>query len=173
MKLGLAAGAGAVGAPALLSVQAVSRLRARTRVTDGCWWWTGTIRRPQGYGWFRDDGRRWYAHRAAWAVANGAIAPGLYVCHRCDNRLCVRPEHLFLGPHADNVRDAASKGRLRPGGNADPSIDRRPKLNAEIAGEVRAAFTGAWGDYARLARTFGVSSQAVRDIVLGRHYRHG
>lgn len=51
------------------------------------------------------------AHREAWEKANGPIPPGMFILHRCDNRACREPEHLFLGTHKDNMEDMMSKGR--------------------------------------------------------------
>lgn len=80
--------------------------------SDGCWEWTGT--RPHNkYGRFRIGETFVMSHRYSWTITNGAIPEGQCVCHRCDNMKCVRPDHLFLGTHTDNMRDAQGKGRLR------------------------------------------------------------
>lgn len=79
----------------------------RVRKGDGCWEWTGFVRKD-GYGQF---GRSKAAYRAAWELANGPIPPGAHVLHSCDNRLCVRPDHLRLGTHGDNMADMAARGR--------------------------------------------------------------
>lgn len=77
-----------------------------------CWVW---VNRPtrNGYGVFGFENKQEYAHRYSWELHFGPIPPGLEVCHKCDNRRCVRSDHLFLGTQKDNIRDAAAKGRLR------------------------------------------------------------
>lgn len=76
-----------------------------------CWLWIASGARP-GYGQFRFNGRNQGTHRVAWQLVNGPIPKGLCVCHRCDVKRCVNPDHLFLGTSADNNRDMAAKGRL-------------------------------------------------------------
>jgi hypothetical protein len=91
---------------------------AFTRVTrgvimepNGCWLFVGCLAR--GYGQLLFDGKRHKAHRLMWQAVHGDIPAGLFVCHRCDVRRCINPDHLFLGTCRDNTRDALEKGRLR------------------------------------------------------------
>lgn len=89
------------------------RFWAKVNKTDGCWLWTGCIW-PGGYGRFSVGRRKRYrAHRIAWVLTHGSIPDELDALHKCDTPLCVRPDHLFLGTHDDNMKDCASKGRTR------------------------------------------------------------
>lgn len=59
------------------------------------------------------------AHRLAYAITYGPIGNGLLVCHKCDNPICVRPDHLFIGTQSDNQRDRVAKGRWK---NPNPRV---------------------------------------------------
>lgn len=99
---------------------------------DGCWEWTGARGRA-GYGYFSIKDRRFFAHRLAFALVNGPIPPGLFVCHRCDNPPCCRPDHLFLGTTRDNVVDAMRKGRRRSVSGRDVPSDGPPNPSGRAA----------------------------------------
>lgn len=95
---------------------------------DSCWNWTGA-KYKCGYGHsIRPDDayKTTSAHRVAWMITNGEIPQGRCVLHRCDNKTCVRPSHLFLGTKKDNTQDAISKGRFFPLGK--PYQPPKPKI---------------------------------------------
>lgn len=87
---------------------------------DGCWEWTAARLQQDGkewYGVFRvgskvmGTAQTQYAHRMAWLLTHWLIPRGKSVLHRCDNPACVRPDHLFIGTHLDNMADMNAKGR--------------------------------------------------------------
>jgi HNH endonuclease len=94
----------------------------------GCHIWQGGPLKPRGYGRLKHQGRMWLAHRLAWTLKNGPIPKGMILCHRCNVRRCVNPDHLVLGTCADNSADIkAARIRLadaREATRGDPASDR-------------------------------------------------
>lgn len=83
------------------------------RITEsGCWIWTGLLTNV-GYGKMGIGTKTISTHRYSYEQAYGPIPKGLLVLHKCDNRCCVNPEHLYLGTQSDNIKDMYSKGRFR------------------------------------------------------------
>ena len=140
---------------------------------DGCWLWMG-YRMPRGYGQLSVDGRRVLAHRRAWVLANGPIPDGSQVLHRCDNPPCVRPSHLFLGTHLDNIADRHTKGREakgdRHGTRLHPESVRRgechssARLTADQAARIRSRYGAPGETCSTLAAEFGVSRSTIERV---------
>lgn len=130
---------------------------------DDCWNWTGAIT-THGYGSF--NGLGGYAHRVAWQFKFGAIADNLHVLHKCDNRLCVNPNHLFLGTNRDNVYDKLRKGREARGVQM-----RLAKLNDEKALAMR-HFRAAGATFQHLGKLFHVTERTASGVCSGKSWKH-
>lgn len=147
----------------------------------GCWEWMGA-RHPSGYGSVHVRGRTMPAHRCSWELANGPIPRGLFVCHHCDNRPCVNPEHLFLGTHVDNMRDKRLKHRGRGWAVGDPShpqkrhppigeLNYNAKLSLRQVGEIRARYAAGGVTQQQLWTEYGLSRAAIQRLLHGKSWK--
>ena len=136
--------------------------------TDTCWEWTaGRASLVYGLFWVSDGiNKTLYAHRVSWKLATGKDPGDACVCHRCDNRLCVRPDHLFLGSYKENMIDATNKGRMARG-----ERQSQAKLTEASVRAIRSLRrTGM--SYAGIGRHFGVSDTLIANVIKGIDWRH-
>ena len=141
------------------------RLWNRVKKTKSCWNWTGATQ-GVGYGCISLKHKNLLTHRVSYEIFYGGIPNGLCVCHRCDNRLCVNPDHLFLGTIADNQRDAAAKDRLSYGdGNANS------KLRQKYISFIRHSLFSGSLTGPQLARRFGVDHTTIYRAAKGITWR--
>jgi hypothetical protein len=146
--------------------------------TGSCWIWTGA-RTPYGYGAFgvRRNGlwKPIRSTRYSYMLRYGKIPDGLHVLHVCDNTACVKPEHLFLGTQADNLRDMTEKGRRRwnnPKGKNSGETNGRHKLTRKQVDEIRSRYIPRILTQRQLAREYGVDQSLVCDIVNNKIWRN-
>jgi hypothetical protein len=146
------------------------RLWSRVSIGPGCWIWKGHIVNT-GYGALRIGGGGSPiigAHRASWELSYGPVPDGLFVLHRCDVRLCVRPTHLFLGTAADNSADMVRKGRGRwPGPKTPLRGESHPmaKLTLAQVQEIRRRYRAGGITQAHLGAEYGVDQTTVSDLL--------
>lgn len=149
---------------ACLSLKRVSALQPRfwmkvnKSTLTGCWLYTGSAT-SEGYGRFWHKGRHLGAHRFSYELNVGPIPSDKVVCHRCDNTICVRPEHLFLGSLAENSQDCLLKDRKRTA-----------KLKVTQVMEIKRRL--AYGDKpADIARYFNIGPSAIYFIKMGKTWK--
>lgn len=124
--------------------------------------WTGGLNAPNGYGSLgAKRGNSWgrvYAHRLSWELANGRPVPrGMEVMHACDNKRCVRPEHLVVGTRSRNIRDANLRGLMKSN-----------KLTPQDVADIQAA---ARRFVQRIATRYGIGPDHAREVIGGRAWR--
>lgn len=131
---------------------------------DHCWEWKPPPKK-NGYGQIQVDGKMQLAHRVAYMLYKGDIPDGLLVCHRCDNRRCVNPDHLFLGTHTDNQNDSVSKGRRNcPKGESQWKSRFKEEDILAIRSDTRTQ--------TEIARDYGVTQSQISKIKSRSTWKH-
>jgi hypothetical protein len=120
-----------------------------------CWVWVG-LTNSSGYGRiFKSRYRSLIAHRLSWEIKMGKIPTGMCVLHKCDNRLCVNPRHLFLGTRGDNAADMVRKNRTAKGeGHSQSKLSEKEVLEIRKRKDQSKA----------LAKRFAVSIGTINEI---------
>ncbi len=123
--------------------------------SEDCWLWMGS--KSKGYGRIWVEGKQTGAHQYSYMLHHGPIPAGLCVCHSCDTRDCVNPDHLFLGTHKDNMDDMRRKGR---GHWHSGEAHQGSRLTDEDVRWIRYIACAQ----KKIAKCFGISETHVSDI---------
>jgi hypothetical protein len=141
---------------------ALDRFEAKFVKTASCWEWTAALGN-KGYGHFWFQGRPRPASQVSHLLYVGPIPEGMFVLHRCDNRKCVNPRHLFLGSNRENMDDMVRKGRQAKGEALGTA-----KLSAAQARSIRSDQRSQ----RVIGREYGISHTVVGQIKAGQIWRH-
>lgn len=154
--------------PAAVTVAEQLSRNVSPEPNTGCWLWVGGLD-DSGYGHFCRMRNKVRAHRAAYEAFVGPIPSGLYVCHRCDNRTCCNPAHLFLGANADNTADRVRKNRTLRGEQCPGAKLTEVAVRAMRA--LRSSRPDVWS-YSRLGLRFGVDQGTAWYVCAGGGWPH-
>lgn len=151
-----------IRAPRGLTLEERLRHRGWNITEDGCWNWKGTIHKRSGYGVLQFQYRSREVHVLAYGLWVSPVTPGAIIRHSCDNRICMNPEHLLSGTHADNMNDKMQRGRYRClEGAAHPNA----KLTTQEVLDIRKEYVSGRLSQNMLAEVYGVSSCTIWSIV--------
>lgn len=144
-----------------------ARFWEQVEKTETCWLWTGYL--AGGYGRITFEhtfAGRMPAHRASMLLHHGEIPEGKFVLHKCDNRLCVRPDHLFFGTQQENIADMHAKGRSRVAIGEHHGFAKLTEAQVREIRSIKGVTTRA------MAETFGVSHGQISRIRLRYDWKH-
>ena len=145
------------------------RFLTHVKKTDTCWQWIGA-KKGQNYGSFSINGKDYRAHRIAYKLFISEYDQNLNVLHHCDNTLCVRPDHLFLGTHKENMQDKVLKNRQS---KLSGELCVAHKLTEEEVIQIKKSLLNKYkGIFKDLAKKYNVSSGCIEDIYHRRTWKH-
>ena len=149
---------------------------------SGCWLWEGMLNKTSRYGLFNlghgKNVKQIGAHRLSYEIHKGEIPKGMCICHKCDVRECVNPDHLFLGTQKDNLDDMRAKGR--EGGWQKASPKKLSELKNRMANNrLRTKLTKSDVENIRndkrscivLGKQYGVNRETIRQIRLNKSWK--
>lgn len=138
---------------------------------NGCWLWEGNKNGTTSiYGTCQYQGKNKKAHRISWELTNNQkIPPGMVACHKCDNKLCVNPEHIFIGTQKDNMQDCKKKGRMRTGISMGEDAGMNKFSESSVRKAVELCKSGQ--NYAEVSKVTGISRTTLGAIMQGRVWR--
>lgn len=139
----------------------IERFWSKVNKTDDCWIWVAGLS-PDGYGKFKSGGRTYRSTRFLWAHLHGEIPEGMHVLHDCDNKRCVKPDHLHLGTNIDNMREGVERCRFLYGSNNPAG-----KLTEDAVVDIRTSSLTQW----ELAHKYGVNQAVVWRALRGFTWR--
>lgn len=128
-----------------------------------CWFWKGS-KTDAGYGSCRRLNKQ-LAHQVSYIAFCGEIRDNLFVCHECDNRICVNPDHLWLGTGFDNMEDSRKKGRLR--GEKNPSAKLTELKIQQIFHRQKEGLSRL-----EISTEFNISQAQLSTILQRKHWKH-
>jgi hypothetical protein len=140
-------------------------LYANTIKNGDCWEWISPFN-SGGYGVMRFNRKLWQTHRLSYVLSKGPIPEGMLVCHTCDNRKCINPDHLFLGTYKDNYDDSKQKGR-----NSRGEAHGNHVLDSDSVLEIR-RLRNAGESLNSLARKFMVDKTTIDRAAKGICWNH-
>lgn len=150
----------------MLNQEIANRFWEKVKKTNGCWNWTASVDKPYGYGKFCIKYKNYKAHRIAYQLTNGYITRDQFVLHKCDNRRCVNPSHLYIGDQTQNMMDMISRNRnpffLKGFDHPKSRFSRKDIL--EIREKCREL------SQKKVSKIFNCGQQTISKIITGKRY---
>jgi hypothetical protein len=140
------------------------RLLNKVKIENECWLWEGCLNHV-GYGQSSYRSKQMTVHRLSWKVFKGDFDSKLCVLHKCDNRNCINPEHLYLGNQCDNMQDAFDRGRKTTKRENHPRAKVTKELSKEIIQHRKSGMSQQ-----KIGDLYGVSQGVISKVVLRLHW---